>query len=157
MISSTGFLYLAYAALPTSARTLSSVLTHAARGKPGAFLAASALSFSCAMFTSVAMIPTNFELIKRNEELGGSHSAKSADYREGIGARPRTADESVNGKEDVSQWSDLSDPQEKTRRDTTEQQDEEVKGLLTKFEKLNYVRAALIGAGGIVGLMTALA
>ncbi|KAJ4366050.1 hypothetical protein N0V95_000276 [Ascochyta clinopodiicola] len=158
IISSTGFLYLAYAALPSSARTASGILTHLARGgKTSFFLAASALSFSCALFTSLAMIPTNFELIRRNEQLGGSHSKESAEYRRSINAQPRNAEESVNGKDDISQWSDVSDPQEKTARDSSKQQDEEVQALLTKFERLNYVRAALIGIGGIVGLVGALA
>lgn len=120
-------------------------------------LAASALSFSTALFTSVVMIPTNFDLIKRNEDLGGSHSAQSAAHREKIGARPRTAEESVNAKDDVSQWSDLSDPQGRTERESSEREDEEVRGLLSKFEKLNYVRAGLMGAGGVVGLIAALA
>ena len=103
------------------------------------------------------MIPTNFDLIERNEKLGGSHSADSAAYREKIAAKPRTAEESVNGKDDVSQWTDLSDPQEKTRREPTKEEEEQVRGLLTKFERLNYVRAMLTGAGGVVGLIGALA
>ncbi|KAF2631167.1 hypothetical protein BU25DRAFT_334111 [Macroventuria anomochaeta] len=157
ILSSTGFAYLAYAALPASARTLSSVLPHVVKGKPGLFLAASVLSFSTAMFTSVFMIPTNFDLIKRNEDLGGSHSADSISYRQSINAKPRTAEESVNGEYDISQWSDLSDPQEKTRREPTNEEEEQVRGLLTKFEKLNYVRALLMGAGGVVGLIGSLA
>lgn len=127
-----------------------------AKGKPGLFLAASVLSISAAIFTSVVMIPTNFELIRRNEKLGGSHSAQSAEYRQSVGAEPRSAEESVNGKDDISQWSDLSDPQEKTRIDSTKEQDEEARGLLTKFQRLNCVRAALLGAGGIVGLIATL-
>ena len=103
------------------------------------------------------MIPTNFTLIKKNEDLGGSHSAASAAYRENVGAKPRTADESVDGKQDVSQWTDLSDPQSHTQRESTAQEDEEVRGLLSKFEKLNYVRAGLMGLGGVVGLVGALA
>ncbi|KZM25846.1 uncharacterized protein EKO05_0009087 [Ascochyta rabiei] len=158
IISSTGFLYLAYAALPGSAHTASALLTHLTRGgKPSAFLGASVLSFSCALFTGLAMLPTNFDLISRNEQLGGSHSADSAAYRRSVDAEPRTAEESVNAKDDISQWSDVSDPQEKTARGSSKEQDKEVKALLTRFQKLNYVRAALIGAGGIVGLIGALA
>jgi len=158
MLSSAGFAYLSYTALPASAsRTFSTILSHAAKGIPGLYLAASVLCFSTAIFTHVALIPTNFTLIKKNEDLGGSHSAQSAAYRGKVGAKPRTADESVNGKQDVSQWTDLSDPQQQTQRESTEHEDEEVRGLLSKFEKLNYVRAGLMGAGGIVGLVAALA
>jgi hypothetical protein len=157
MLSSAGFLYLTYTAVPSSARSLGDMIPHMVKGRPGLYLLASALSFSTAMFTSVIMIPTNFELIKRNEDLGGSHSAESAAYRAKIGAKPRSAEESVDGKEDVSQWSDLSDPQGKTERDSTQKEDEEVRALLTRFERLNYVRAGLMGAGGVVGLLAALA
>lgn len=156
ILSSSGFAYLAYAALPASARTLNSVAAHIAKGKSGLFLAASALSFSAALFTSVVMIPTNFELIKRNEDLGGSHSADSAAYRRSIDAKHRTAEESVNGKQDVNQWTDTSDPQGETQRESSKEEDEQVDGLLTKFEMLNYVRAGLIGIGGVVGLVAAL-
>jgi hypothetical protein len=156
ILSSTGFAYLAYAALPASARSLNGILTHVAKGKPGLFLMASVLSFSTAMFTSVVMIPTNFDLIKRNEDLGGSHSVDSASYRESINAKPRSAEESVNGKEDISQWTDTSDPQGKTKKESSREEDEQVKGLLTKFERLNYVRAGLMGVGGVVGLIAAL-
>lgn len=157
MLSSAGFLYLSYTSLPASAQTLTTIFSHAAKGKPGLYLFASALCFSTAIFTSVAMIPANFALIKKNEDLGGSSSAQSAAYREKLGAAPRTAEQSVNGMQDVSQWTDLSDPQPRTERESTEEEDEEVRGLLTKFEKLNYVRAGLMGAGGVVGLVAALA
>lgn len=157
MLSSAGFLYLSYTALPGSAsRTLSNLMSHAVKGTPGLYLASSLLCFSTAVFTSAVMIPTNFALIKKNEDLGGSQSAASAAFREKIGAKPRTADESVNGKQDVSQWTDLSDPQGRTERESTAEEDEEVRGLLTKFERLNYVRAVLMGAGGVVGLVAAL-
>ncbi|KAF3052610.1 hypothetical protein E8E11_010441 [Didymella keratinophila] len=158
MLSSAGFAYLSYTALPASAsRTFSTMLSHAAKGTPGLYLAASVLCFSTAIFTRLAMIPTNFTLIKKNEELGGSHSVQSAAYREKVGAKPRTAEQSVNGEKDVSQWTDLSDPQGRTERESTREEDEEVRGLLSNFEKLNYVRAGLMGAGGIVGLVAALA
>ena len=62
----------------------------------------------------------------------------------------------MNGKEDISQWTDTSDPQGKTKKESSRQEDEQVNGLLTKFEKLNYVRAGLMGAGGVVGLIAAL-
>lgn len=103
------------------------------------------------------MLPTNFDLIARNEDLGGTHSADSARYRDSINAPPRSAEQSVNGKEDVSQWTDVSDPQEKTRREATAQEQEQVSVLLTRFERLNYARAVLMGVGGLVGLVGALA
>lgn len=102
------------------------------------------------------MIPTNFELIKINEELGGSKSARSAQYRESKGAKPRTAEQSVDGKEDISQWSDLSGPQSKTAREATKEEEERVQVLLQRFGRLNYVRAVLMGVGGAVGLAGAL-
>ncbi|KAJ4990273.1 hypothetical protein SVAN01_04155 [Stagonosporopsis vannaccii] len=156
MLSSAGFLYLSLASLPSAARTLKTALPALVRGKPGIYLAASALSLSTAVFTSVAMIPTNFELIRINEELGGSKSAQSAQYRESIGAKPRTAEQSVNGKEDISQWSDVSGPQSKTVREATREQEERVQELLKRFGRLNYVRATLMGVGGAVGLVGAL-
>lgn len=156
LISSAGFLYLAYSALPALDGTWSGAITHVLSGRTGVFLAASALSFSCAVFTSVAMLATNFELIARNENLGGSRSAASMAYRERIDAQPRSAEASVDAKQDVSQWTDLSDPQEETKLHSTREQDEEVKMLLTVFQKRNHVRAGLIGAGGIVGLIGAL-
>jgi len=102
------------------------------------------------------MVPTNFELIKRNEEKGGSRSAGSARYREEKGSKTRTAEESTGSKDDVSQWTDLSGPQEKTSQDSTEGDEEEVVRLFDKFGKMNGVRAVLMGVGGIVGLMGAI-
>jgi hypothetical protein len=127
------------------------------KGQPGLYLAAAALSISIAPITSLAMIPTNFALINKNEELGGARSAESAAYRSEAGSKQRSAAESVNNEDDVSQWKDLSVPQEKTAKDSTKEQDKEVGELLDKFGKLNMLRAVAIGAGGIVGLMGALA
>lgn len=109
------------------------------------------------------MIPTNFSLIKMNEDLGGTRSAKSAEYREEkyqqqmAGEWPRNADESTEGKDDVGQWWDFSPPQERTRRESSKKQNEVVRGLLEKFGQLNGVRAVLMGVGGLVGLIGALA
>lgn len=159
LLSGAGFAYLSYASLPpspSSTRTLGALLRSLGQGgQPGLFLAASVLAFSAALFTRV-MIPTNFELIEMNEKLGGTHSAASASYRERIGAKPRSAEESVNGKEDVSQWTDLSGPQEKTGREATAEEEERVRELLGRFGRLNYVRAGLVGVGGVVGLVAAL-
>jgi hypothetical protein len=155
--SASGFVYLAYTSLPSfSLNSTSLLLQHAAKGKPGLYLAASALSFSIAPITSF-MIPTNFVLIRKNEELGGSRSAASADYRAKAGSKERSADESVDSKDDVSQWKDLSVPQEETERKSTKAEDKEVNDLLERFGQLNMLRAVAIGSGGIVGLLAALA
>lgn len=92
-----------------------------------------------------------------NEEKGGSRSAASAEYRESQGAKTRSAEESTESKDDVSQWRDLSVPQEKTAQESTRAEDEEVRSLLEKFGYLNGCRAVLMGLGGVVGLMGALA
>lgn len=158
LLSSAGFAYLSYTSLPaSSSKTLNTLFSHAVKGTPGLFLLASALCFSTAAFTSVAMIPTNFTLIKKNEDLGGTHSAQSAAYRQSVNAKPRSAEQSVDGVGDVSQWTDVSDPQTRTERESTAEEDEEVRSLLTRFERLNYVRAGLMGVGGVVGLVAALA
>jgi len=164
VLSSSGFAYLAWTSLPLANRTFSSLLQAATKGgKVGYFLAAAALTIAIAPWTAIVMVPTNFELIKMNEQLGGTRSAKSAAYREEkhekqmAGEWPRNADESVDGKDDVSQWFDFSPPQERTRKDSSKKQDEAVRGLLGSFEKMNWVRAGLMGVGGVVGLMGCLA
>jgi len=104
------------------------------------------------------MIPTNFTLIKKNEDKGGAKSAESAKspnrkYAPG----ERSAEESVDGKGDgASQWTDLSGPMEKTDLETTDEENKEVGELLEKFKWLNWGRAALMSMGGVVGLITAL-
>ncbi|KAL5115089.1 hypothetical protein ACEQ8H_007004 [Pleosporales sp. CAS-2024a] len=163
LLSSASFFCLAYTALPRHARSLSSLWRHMWHGRMGLYVAAAALTLSIAPFTQL-MRPTNFALIRLNEALGGSRSAASAAYREEehskplmAGEWPRGADESVHGVEHVSPWWDWSPPQERTRRDSSKKQDEEVKGLLDRFAMLNGVRAMLMGLGGVVGLMGALA
>lgn len=97
-----------------------------------------------------------------NENLGGTRSAKSAAYRQVehkpqmAGEWPRGADDSVNGVDDVSQWWDWSGPQERTRKESSKKQDEEVRGLLGRFARLNGVRAGLMGVGGLLGLYASL-
>lgn len=156
LLSAAGFLSLSYTSLPRAATASASAMAaHAVRGTPGLYLLASALCASSALFTSF-MLPTNFALIAKNEELGGAHSQASAQYRTAVGAAPRSAQQSVDGVQDVSQWTDLSDPQGETGRASTAAEDAEARELLTRFAKLNYVRAVLIGAGGVVGLVAAL-
>ncbi|KNG51613.1 mfs general substrate transporter [Stemphylium lycopersici] len=137
ILSSSGFIYLAYKSVPSpSLKSVSSLLQHIIKGRPGYYLAAAALSFGIAPITRF-MIPTNFTLIRKNEELGGSRSAASASYRNQAGSNARSADESVDSKDDVSQWKDLSMPQEKTQKESSKEEDKEVDELLAKFGKLN--------------------
>jgi hypothetical protein len=160
-LSCSGFSFLAYRTLPLGHRTFSAFLSSLSTPKTGLYVAAAALTISIAPFTQL-MIPTNFRLIEMNEALGGTRSAKSAEYRaekhtpQMAGEWPRGADESVEGKDDVSQWFDFSPPQERTRKESSKKQDEEVRGLLEKFGKLNSVRAGLMGLGGVVGLVGSL-
>jgi hypothetical protein len=51
----------------------------------------------------------------------------------------------------------LSGPQGQTERETTRGDGEKGKNLLGRFGVLNGVRGVLIGVGGVVGLVTALA
>lgn len=75
-------------------------------GKPGYY---TLVCLSIAPWKPV-MIPTNFGFIQINEEKGGSRSARSAQV---TGHETRTAEESTQGKGDVSQWTDFSGPQGK--------------------------------------------
>lgn len=151
VISSAGFAYLAYTALP--AITGKSVLQLLRHGKVPGYIAAAVLTFGIAPFTQI-MIPTNFRLIELNVQKGGARSEKAG--KEGNSKVQKSADDSVDGKGQPSQLTDLSIPQEKTPSTTTEDEDEEVRQLLDKFGKLNSVRAVLMAAGGLVGLYTAL-
>lgn len=151
-VSSSGFAYLAYNALPAT-RTFSTLLRSTAKGGPVSwYIAAAALSISIAPWTQFVMIPTNFALIEKNEQKGGKRSAATPDS-----ATKRDAEGSVNSEGDASQWTDLSGPQERTKEDSTKEEDMEVRRLLEKFGRLNGARAILIGLGGIVGLIGALA
>ena len=116
-------------------------------------MAASLLSISIAPVTSY-MIPTNFRLIELNERKGGARSSRSAELGDEGG---RSAEESVDGKGQVSQWSDLSGPQGRTKADSTKAEDEEVRKLLERFGRMNAVRGLLLGLGGVVGLAVGLA
>jgi hypothetical protein len=51
----------------------------------------------------------------------------------------------------------LSGPLTQTPEETNEADDKKVRQLLSKFGKLNMLRAVMIGLGGVVGLFTALA
>jgi hypothetical protein len=159
-LSAGGFASLAYASIPQGQGLLSVLRTHSdARFKFLGYIAASLLSISIAPVTSVFMIPTNFRLIELNEQKGGARSSRSAELGDQGG---RSAEESVDGKGQISQWTDLSGPQERTREGTAkvedeEVEDEEVKVLLERFGRLNAARGVLLGLGGVVGLAVGLA
>jgi hypothetical protein len=154
ILSSAGFASLAYASIPSGVRLLEILRTSSdARFKVMGYLAASLLSISIAPVTSF-MIPTNFRLIELNERKGGARSSRSAALGDEGG---RSAEESVDGKGQVSQWSDVSGPQESTTEEATEAEDEEVKALLVKFGRMNALRGVLLGLGGVVGLVVGLA
>ena len=136
-ISSASFAYLAYRAT-----------YHTRYG----YIAAAILSISIGPFTSL-MIPTNFRLIEMNQARGGTRSAESERMAQGLG---KSAEDSVNGTGEGAEFTDLSIPQTRTKQNTNDSEDEEVKSLLSKFAKLNAIRAGLLASGGIVGLITAL-
>lgn len=144
LLSSSAFAYLAYTTLPGS---LSSLL-HG--GGPASYYAAAALlSLSIAPWTTLVMVPTNFRLIELNERKGGRSSAGQP--REATG---RSAEESVRNEGGNRAWEDGgSGPQERTEGEVSAEEEEEVRGLLRRFQGLNWVRAGLIGVGGVVGLM----
>ncbi|KAF2448130.1 hypothetical protein P171DRAFT_206652 [Karstenula rhodostoma CBS 690.94] len=152
-ISSTGFAYLAYTAVPAATRSLGAFLANTVGGGQTSWYAAAAvLSLSIAPWTGLVMVPAvNFELIRKNEDKGGKRSEGAPE-----GATGRSAEKSVDGEGDGSQWTDLSGPQEHTKEDSTEEEDREVRQLLERFGKLNGVRAVLIGLGGVIGLVGAL-
>ncbi|KAI7204566.1 hypothetical protein D0869_02569 [Hortaea werneckii] len=158
LISSAGFVYLAYVSTPPLASRAIGEAVRVALGnrKVQGYLAAAALTFSIAPYTANLMIPTNFALIKMNADLGGARSEDAA--RQGDAKpRERSALDSVNGKgEGVDQWRDVSGPQERTPRDGREEDDRRARELLGKFGRLNMGRSILMGLGGIVGLVTAI-
>ncbi|KAL6710153.1 hypothetical protein ACN47E_009944 [Coniothyrium glycines] len=156
IMAGSGFAYLAYDALPPGTILMSNLLHHVTRGKPALYLAAAFLSIAIAPTTSF-MIPTNFELISMNEQKHGTKSADSAAFREARRLPPRTAEESTQNKDDIGEFTDLSGPQGKTPADSTPADDEKVGRLLDTFARLNWIRAVLLAAGGVVGLAGALA
>lgn len=155
ILSSAGFAYLAYSAQPVVQRSLISLfkLGNNSRVVNG-YLLAAALAMSIGPFTSLIMIPTNFELVKMNAQKGGFRSINSA--AKGSSNLHRSAKDSVNGLGELNQFTDLSGPQEKTEKETSKQEDERVRELLGKFKVMNWGRALLLGSGGIVGLFCAL-
>lgn len=104
------------------------------------------------------MVPNNFALIKKNEEKGGARSAESAKsmHKQGVQPGERSAEDSVYSKGEASEFQDLSGPQSKTTQSSTAAEDQQVRAMLDKFEKQNFLRAVCLGLGGVVGLVTAL-
>ena len=166
VISSVSFAtlaYHAYQALPAAASSNamlhSLVDTHRGWAVLG-YVLASVLTLSIAPFTSLVMIPTvNFELIQLNLDLGGSRSQASAQHkqRSSTQQQQRTAKESVNGKGDINELTDLSDPQAVAGREASEGQERRVRALLDRFGWMNGVRGALLALGGVVGLVVMVA
>ncbi|KAL1304368.1 hypothetical protein AAFC00_003371 [Neodothiora populina] len=170
LLSSAGFVYTAFQSLPLARRYVAQLLLHAASNTTGTngFLLAAALSFTIAPFTRFVMLPTNFEIIRFNAEEGGVRSARAAAEQQqsnsdaaaatgakGCGERP-IDDLLSESHSTANQITDLSGPQSKTRDDSTAREDERARELLGKFGRMNMGRAVLIGAGGVVGLCTAL-
>ncbi|KAL8772476.1 MAG: hypothetical protein Q9209_002428 [Squamulea sp. 1 TL-2023] len=163
-LSSAGFVSLAFFALSEGQRSLPQFLEGCVNnGTVQGYLAAAVLSIGIGPVTSF-MVPTNFELIGMNEEKGGTRSEKSAAESKGKGQKQGGASgnkdkayASISGEGQTSEFSDLSKPQGKVENETTEEDDEKVEKLLATFGNMNMARGLLIGAGGIVGLLTALA
>lgn len=157
IISTAGFAYLAYDALPQGRPMITQVLCFSGPAlKANGYLAAAALALSIGPFTAY-MIPTNFALIEMNEEKGGARSERSAQEHGTQGrSGKRSARDSVNGEGGAAEFTDLSGPQRGADVETTDADDKKANELLARFGMLNGVRALLIGTGGIVGLVTAL-
>ncbi|KAK9773071.1 hypothetical protein AB5N19_05776 [Seiridium cardinale] len=156
-LSCAGFMVLAYQSIPATSRTLFQLAKLTSNGpQVSGYLLAAVLSISIAPITG-RMIPTNFELIKMNESKAGARSADSAKSDSGFKPGQRSAEDSVAGKGEGAEFRDLSGPLRKTPEDTSEAEDKKVRQLLSKFSKLNMLRATVIGLGGVVGLFTALA
>ncbi|KAF5675775.1 hypothetical protein FHETE_2378 [Fusarium heterosporum] len=152
LISTIGFIYSASANNPPSSGPFYYLSTNSP--PVNGFLAAAALTFSIGPFTQL-MIPTNFALIKKNNQLGGTRSKNAAQDHTSV-STGRSALESVKGTGEGVEFTDLSGPQERTSRDSTAEEDDQVQELLEKFRWLNLVRAVLIGAGGLVGLYSSM-
>lgn len=82
LVSSAGFLYLAYASLSPGANTLEKISHHVSSDKKVmGYLAAAALTFGIGPFTILFMKSTNFKLIEKNEQGGGTRSKGEARAR----------------------------------------------------------------------------
>lgn len=157
LVSGAGLLRCAYRALPPAHR-FTSLQSLAGMGpRTNLFLAAAGLALSIGPFTQIFMIPLNFSMIQKNEELGGfrSEQAMREAKKAGDTAPPgsRSAADSVAGKGEGNEFTDLSGPHASTARDSTPEEDAEMRERLGQFARLNSVRAVLMGAGGLLGLV----
>lgn len=92
-----------------------------------------------------------------NKDLGGASSQNKA--KEGQAHADNSSSDGpadTDGAYEASEFKDLSLPQVRTEKTSTAEEDKKASELLDKFGKLNLVRAALMLAGGVVGLVTAL-
>jgi Domain of unknown function (DUF1772) len=153
-ISSIGFGYLAFANVQPGRSAAQLLRVIGSGGKFNGYLAAALLCLGIGPFTTFVMIPTNFELIEMNEQLGGVRSAKSDQGNSG--QYERSANDSVSGKGEAAEFTDLSGPQSQTPIQATAADDEKMNKLLSRFSILNLTRAGLIGGGGLLGLLIAL-
>ncbi|TGO15145.1 hypothetical protein BPAE_0590g00010 [Botrytis paeoniae] len=151
-LSAAGFIYLAYESLPGAGIERPTIIN--GRQTINGYLAAAVLNISIGPFTSFVMLPTNFALMRMNVEKGGARSEKSK--VEGSGSGERCARDSVNGDGEAAEFTDLSGSQEKTQKESSATDDEKMRSLLDKFSALNWIRAGLVGGGGILGLWIAL-
>lgn len=115
------------------------------------YIAAALLSISVYPIARYLMVPTNFRLMKINEEKGGARSKRSAETTK-VAPGDRSAEDTRWGKGEAEEFRDDSGPQEQTEA-TSKEEDEEVRRLLGKFASLNSFRAAMLMAGGVVGLI----
>ncbi|KAK5136309.1 hypothetical protein LTR08_003682 [Meristemomyces frigidus] len=151
--SSAGFCYLAYQALPTTSGVLS-LLNVGANGRVvNGYLLAAALVIGIGPVTGIMLPIVNIPLIQLTEDLGGARSQASAEYSNQGG---KTAMESISGKGDISEFTDLSNPQTETARPSTAGEDARARELLATFGWMNAARSVLMLVGGIVGLGVAL-
>lgn len=163
-ISSAGFVMLASQTLPVPISKISKVVTsrglRALRAKSGGYILAGLLCLFIGPWTSFVMAPNNLAIIKLNADKNGSRSDESArvlkSSSKNDGKRRKSLD-SVNGKGEANQWTDLSGPQEETPMKSSSAEDEKVREMLGVFGRQNMVRAVFMGLGGVVGLLASLA
>lgn len=94
--------------------------------------------------------------MKINEEKGGFRSEQSAKKNKDVKPGSRSVEDSIMSMGETSQFTDLSGPQSETFEKSTAEEDRKARELLGKFGLLNWVRAALLTASGVIGVYTAL-
>ncbi|TFL00129.1 hypothetical protein BDV98DRAFT_605573 [Pterulicium gracile] len=148
--------------LPDHRPTMSPVFRSLSHFKMGpvnvGYLGAAAFNAAIGLVTMKLMLGNNFALIEMNEKKGGARSVEAAEALGQQGQKgPMSADESISGAGQPSQFTDLSGPQPRTDMDTTPEEDKEVREMLELFTRQNLLRIGLSGVGGLLGLVTALA